>query len=158
MDVPETAVREFPTIFNQLYLESLGYVKLFLDVKGCLTTLKQEGIKLGLVSATPSELLWPTLKKLGLIGFFSAIIDDAPKPSPLPIYRACEIIQTNSERVVYVGDMEEDMLCAKGSGAVSIGICRKNGSYHDRYRLGAQNPSYIVDDLKQLLSLVTKER
>jgi len=156
MDVPEKAMREFPMVFNQLYLESLNRVKLFADVKECLLALRRSSIKLGLVSATPSELLWPALEKLRLPRFFKLAIGNAPKPSPLPIYQACEVIGTSPEHAVYVGDMEQDVICAKRAGAVSIGICRENGSYHDRNRLEAQNPSYVISDLEELLSLVAK--
>jgi HAD superfamily hydrolase (TIGR01549 family) len=154
MNVPEKAMHEFPTVFNQLYLESLNYVKLFPDVKECLTTLRQRGIKLGLVSATPSELLWPALNELKLVSFFKVIIGNAPKPSPLPIYQACKIIGIEPKCVVYVGDMEEDMICARRAGAIPVAICRENGNYHDKTKLEAQNPTYVINDLRELVSLV----
>jgi HAD superfamily hydrolase (TIGR01549 family) len=154
MNVSEKAMHEFPTVFNQLYLESLNYVKLFPDVKECLTILKQKGIALGLVSATPSELLWPTLNELKLVNFFKVIIGNAPKPSPLPIYQACKMIGPKPKYVVYVGDMEEDIICAKRAGAIPVAICRENGNYHNKTKLEAQNPTYVINDLRELVSLV----
>jgi HAD superfamily hydrolase (TIGR01509 family) len=154
MKIPESAIPEFTKIFNPLYLKSMSYVKLFPEVKETLRILKETGVKIGLVSATPKELLYASVKKFGLREYFETIICNADKPSPKPIQQACEEISIRpDERVVYVGDMEEDIISAKRAGAISIGLCRTNGSYNDRIKLQAQNPNYIVSDLRELLGL-----
>lgn len=156
MGLPKNVIQKFSSDFYRFYLESLGYAQLFPDVKGCLTALRKRSIKMGVVSALPKEFLWLILKKLGIVSSFTTIIGDAPKPSPSPINQACKIIGTNPKHVIYVGDMEEDIICANRAGATPVGICRDNGSYHDKTKLETQNPKYIISDLHELVKLITK--
>jgi len=155
MGMPADALRTFPAIISQTYINSLIYARLLPDVEECLVGLRQKGIRMGIVSATPAQLLWASLRRFGIDGYFEVVLSDASKPSPQPIFQACEKMGIHpDERVVYVGDMEEDMLCAKQAGVTAVGVCR-DGSYHDRARLGSQNPKYLISDLRQLPDLLT---
>ena len=145
---------EFPKLFNSLYLDMLERIEVFPDVAECLAELRQMGVKTGVVSATPKELLLPTLKKLGL-NDFDVILGDCPKPSRLPIYEACAIVGVHpSYRVIYAGDMEEDIICAKKAGVTSVAINRPEGGYHNKVKLESQKPQYLISDLRQLLHIL----
>ena len=145
---------EFPKVFNSLYLDMLERIEVFPDVAECLAELRQMGVKTGVVSATPKELLLPTLKKLGL-NEFDVILGDCPKPSPLPIYEACAIVGVHpSDRVIYAGDMEEDIICAKQAGVTAVAIDRPEGGYHNKVKLELQQPQYLISDLRQLLRIL----
>ena len=153
--LPNSVFNDFLEMFNTFYLDSIGYIKPFPDVKECLQKLIDRGIKVGLVSATPTETLMATLKRFNLLDCFDTVVGDAQKPSPTPIFQACkEMGEKPSKRVIYIGDMEEDIICAKRAGVTAIGISRPNGGYHEQYKLMMQSPRYLVKDFHELLGLL----
>lgn len=157
MGIPACKVSAFNELFSSIYLEKIDHVKLFPDVRPCLDTLRNMGIRTGLVSATPKDLLLATVKSFGLEKSFELIISDALKPSPQPILQTCYAMAIEHlERVSYVGDMSEDVICAKRAGVNPIGICRVDGGYHKRTKLEAQRPSRIITDLRELFSITTE--
>lgn len=45
-----------------------------------------------------------------------------PKPSPLPILHACELLNCRPEKTIYVGDDRRDIVAGKAAGCMTIAV------------------------------------
>lgn len=90
-----------------------------------LALLRTRGMQLVVVSNKNESLCRQLLEKLGLAGYFTAIhgADSFPeqKPSPLPLLTAMGRLQQSAATTIVVGDSENDVLAALGSGIAVIG-------------------------------------
>lgn len=74
-----------------------------------------------------------------------------PKPDPTIVYDILEITQTPKEEVLYVGDSGVDMQTALNSGVTSCGV---TWGFRPRTELEAFQPDYIINEAKEILSLI----
>ncbi len=69
-------------------------------------------VQLGVVTSSNKRMAEASLKKTGLLPIFEACIvpycRGAVKPSPRPLLRAAELVETAPEEAVYIGDADKD--------------------------------------------------
>ena len=119
-----------------------------------LTTLKDEGRRLGIVTAKRQETVKLAFSYLPLEHFFDVVVgsDDTErhKPDPEPIQHALERMGVDRDDAVYVGDSPFDVRAAKAAGMHAIAVTW--GGIHPRERLEAEEPDAIVDTPEELLA------
>ena len=151
------AKNEANTLFKRFYAELSGIVKLFPEVKSTIDDLKRISMKLAIVSSMPKDYLILHLKKFNIYTYFDVIISsedcDESKPSPKPILICVSRLGLNHSHVVYVGDMEEDIIAGKKADVKTVAVSRE-GSYHQRKKLEKRNPDFMIDDLRELLRVI----
>ncbi|MBN2198245.1 MAG: aminotransferase class I/II-fold pyridoxal phosphate-dependent enzyme [Candidatus Aminicenantes bacterium] len=81
--------------------------------------------RLGIVTGRPRAEALHTLKKFGAAGFFSVVVamEDAgrkKKPDPFGVRLAMK--RLGVRRAAYVGDLPDDMLAARGAGALPVAV------------------------------------
>lgn len=95
----------------------------FPGVLEAMTTLKSQGISVGLVTNKWRELTLEFLAQRGLQTFFDVIIagDDCPrnKPAPDMLLKAMETLHVLPVETVMVGDSRNDALAARSAGVVA---------------------------------------
>lgn len=147
---------ETPVIFKSFYMDSA--VQLFPEVVSTLDYLKSKNVKIGLVSQTPRALINKTLERFSISSYFDVIValEDckSQKPSPEPILNAMNMIDSQRNHTIYVGDMKEDILAARNAGVFSIAICR-NCSYHDKKTVLFENPDMIIQNLSEISKIIS---
>ena len=88
-----------------------------------LTTLKEEGRRLGVVTAKRRETVRLAFSYLPLERFFDVVVgsDDTElhKPDPDPILFALERLNVGPDAAIYVGDSPYDILAARAAGVAS---------------------------------------
>jgi phosphoglycolate phosphatase len=121
-DLAEKGERVFYEYVTKTHLENL---KILEGADTLLTTLKNQGIYLGIVSNKDGHHLRKEVNHLGWDSHFTQIIGardtDADKPSPIPVLAALKnspIIPSHD--VWFVGDSIVDVHCARASGCVPI--------------------------------------
>ena len=127
-------------------------IKPYPQVKETLRVLKEEGLKLGLLSDFPPEL---KLENLNLHGFWDTVLCSecigALKPDPAPFLELVKKLEIPAERLLYVGNsVEYDIIGAKRTGikaALVSSPLRKT-----RRRNG--NAEFIFSDYRQLCDYV----
>jgi phosphoglycolate phosphatase-like HAD superfamily hydrolase len=123
-----------------------------------MKNLSEWRLKLAIVSQTPRFQLDDQLIRFDLHRYFSSVMacGDCPleKPDPLPLIETAKRIGVEPENMAYVGDMYEDIICARKAGVLSIALDRPEGSYHTRTRLLEARPDFIVTSLTELLVLL----
>ena len=98
------------------------------------------------------------LKLCGLSEFFQTIVsvDDVQKAKPDPegIRKAMQALGSSTEHTLMVGDSHYDIEAAHNAGVQSAGVAwsMKGIEYLKSYK-----PTYIIDDIRELLPLVGLE-
>jgi pyrophosphatase PpaX len=119
-----------------------------------LTQLKDEGRRLGVVTAKRRETVRLAFSYLPLERFFDVVVgsDDTErhKPDPQPLAHALELLQATREEAVYVGDSPFDVRAAKAAGMHAVAVTW--GGIHPRERLEAEEPDAVVETPEELLA------
>ena len=118
--------RHFNNFFNDLYkiFEEKGCWRVFPDVKRALSSLKNKGVRMGVISNWDTRLI-TLLKTLDLSRFFDKIIVSsqarAAKPDPMIFKKAARFFERNPGECLHVGnDFEEDYRGALEAGFSAI--------------------------------------
>ncbi|MFW9876737.1 MAG: HAD family hydrolase [Candidatus Thorarchaeota archaeon] len=146
--------------FRSTYPKYEKYETLKPNLENVLFKLKENKFILGIVSNTGGDRLNQFIKKFNLDKLFSVFIsrDDTSyrKPSPYPIYAALKEIKKvfkfsiNNNEVYYVGDLPQDVQCAKNAKINSIALLSGHGT---KESLEDSNPSFLLKDVKDLLEI-----
>ncbi|MFC4323056.1 HAD family hydrolase [Litchfieldia salsa] len=107
----------------------------FEDVFPCLKHLKQEGIRLGIISNGDYSQQLEKLERIGINQFFDCIVSSSEigvaKPNPAIFQEACCKANAEVHNSYYVGDrLETDAIGSKNAGMVGIWLNRKNNKKH----------------------------
>lgn len=97
---------------------------LFVGMAEVLLEIEQRGLRWGIVTNKPRRFTVPMITHMNLIHRAGAVIsgDDAPQPKPSPqtLLLACERMQLDPEKVVYVGDAERDVQAGNAAGMTTL--------------------------------------
>jgi pyrophosphatase PpaX len=119
-----------------------------------LTILKEEGRKLGVVTAKRRETVQLAFSYLPLEHFFDVVVgsDDTErhKPDPQPLVHAHGLLGADPDEAVYVGDSPFDVRAAKAAGLHAVAVTW--GGIHPRARLEAEAPDAVVESPEELLA------
>jgi len=128
--------------------------KLYPGVKEVLSTLKEKGYKLGIVTSKFKESAMPSFTYYGLEDYFDVFIalDDVehPKPSGEPVLKALEHFN-NSSRAIMIGDNQSDILSGQNAGILSAGV---SWSIKGKEHLSAVNPDIMFDSMYDIIELI----
>ncbi|MFH5187448.1 pyrophosphatase PpaX [Paenibacillus sp. TAB 01] len=127
----------------------------FPGVRETIAQLHTAGIKLGIVTSKVRMTSLMGLKLCGLSDFFQTIVsvDDVQKAKPDPegIRKAMQALGSSAEHTLMVGDSHYDIEAAHNAGVQSAGVAwsMKGIEYLKSYK-----PTYIIDDIREVLPLV----
>lgn len=112
--------------------QQLKNVRLFSGITQMLDVLHRTGCTLGIVTSRCRREIQEQLQAFHLEPFFSVSVcsDDTErrKPFPEPLLKYLELSGAKSTEVLYIGDSEHDMACAKAVG-VDCGLAMWGRSY-----------------------------
>jgi phosphoglycolate phosphatase len=152
----EAYVEKALKIFLDYYEKNLCNATLpYPDVPQTLTTLKEQGYTLAIVTNKPYPFVSPILQSLRLESLFTLILggDSLPekKPHPLPLLHVCETLGYEVASSVMIGDSKNDILAANACDMDSVGVTY---GYNYGEDIGVHNPTVILDDFGALLKLL----
>ena len=111
----------------------------------------QQHWPLAVVTNKPIQFVPQLLADLGLDGFFSLLVGGEcaaeKKPSPLPLYLACEKLGVAPENTLMVGDSSNDVLAAKAAGMPVIAV---NYGYNHGQPIEQTNPNSVVGSFSEI--------
>ncbi|MFD1038848.1 pyrophosphatase PpaX [Virgibacillus byunsanensis] len=132
-----------------------NYVKLFPNVVETLERLKSENIQLGIVTTKMRKTAEKGLKATGIEHFFDLIIalDDVvhAKPHPEPVLKAMEQFDAHPKTTLMVGDNPHDIKSGINAGVQTAAVA---WTFKGKERLQAYNPTYMLNDMEDLLKIV----
>jgi len=126
------------------------------NIREVLLKIKEEGIKIFVVTSDRLFTTEKSLKKLGIFDVFDGIYTDdgdiAPKPKPDCIYDICKKFSLSPDEIIMVGDTINDVNFAKNGAVKMIGVA-KGEKNRERFlkqtEIVLPDISYILDYLKE---------
>lgn len=160
----EGLLGEYRPEWVKLYRENLAsyereLIKPFPDTVSTLTTLREMGLKLAVVSNRERPRL--ALERTGLAKYFDVIVGAeepfghlAYKPNGAMIDALLAHLKIPPSLAAYVGDADLDIVTAEASHVRPIGITKGNFSHEDFRLLGAWKS---IDELSELISITQQD-
>jgi pyrophosphatase PpaX len=125
-----------------------------IGIEDVLVRLRDEGRRLGIVSAKRRRTVELAFARLPLAHLFDVVVggDDTvrQKPDPEPLLFALEQLAAEPGAAAYVGDSPYDMAAARAGGLYAVGVTW--GRIHRREHLGEADT--IVDFAEDLLAVL----
>ena len=148
-----TAIDQLIGPFLSHYKANIAvHSKIYPQVRETLSTLKQAGSKLAVVTNKLTELSEPLLKDIGLYDFFDLIVcgdtADQPKPAADPIVLCLEHFDLTPAQVLMVGDSETDVLAAK---AANVDVACVRDGYNHGVDVTTLDPDFVITSFAELL-------
>ncbi|TRM13121.1 pyrophosphatase PpaX [Lentibacillus cibarius] len=130
------------------------YVTAFPNVLKTIDRLYQKNIQLGIVTTKLRGTVGMGLRVTQLDSYFKTVItlDDVAcaKPHPEPVIRAMNELGASPESTLMVGDNSHDIEAGKNAAVKTAAV---SWSLKDREKLLAYKPTYMLDDMQDLLTI-----
>ncbi|AMN36474.1 pyrophosphatase PpaX [Clostridium perfringens] len=154
----ENRIEEMINCYRKINLELHDdECKEFADVDLMLQTLKNKGIKIGVVTSKKSDMAERGAKLMGIFKYFDTFITPEVtirhKPEGEPVLKACENLGVSPGEALMVGDSPYDILAGKNAGAKTCGV---KYTALPIEKLGESKPDFYVDKPLEILELVEK--
>ena len=128
-----------------------------LGMEDVLARLREQGCRLGVVTAKRRDTAQLAFDRVGLEHLFEAVVGgdetERHKPDPEPLLLGAERLGADPARTAYVGDSPFDMRAAKAAGMFGVAVTW--GRIHGRASLEAEAPDAIVDTAEELLAVLS---
>jgi len=127
-----------------------------LGMEDVLVRLREDGRRLGVVTAKRRDTAQLAFDRVGLGHFFETVVGgdetERHKPDPEPLLLGAERLGADPVTTAYVGDSPFDVRAAKAAGMFAVAVTW--GRIHERERLEAEEPDAIVDTAEELLAVL----
>ena len=121
-----------------------------------LVALKDEGRRLGIVSAKRRATIDLAFARIPLEHLFDVVVGgdetDRPKPDPEPLLEAAHRLRVDPDLCAYVGDSPFDIRAAKSAGMHAVAVTW--GGIHSSAKLQPEDPDAIVDTAEELRAVL----
>jgi pyrophosphatase PpaX len=126
----------------------------FAGIADVLVRLKDEGRKLGIVSAKRRSTVELAFARVPLGHLFDVIVGgdetERQKPDPAPLLLALDRLGAKAADAAYVGDSPYDMQAARAAAVFAVGVSW--GGIHDGAAL--EDADVVVDTAEELLAVL----
>lgn len=123
-----------------------------------IAALKRHGLRVGVCSNKPRPFTETLLAAFGLATYVDVVVgpDDVPRPKPAPdmLLLALRRLALTAAEALYVGDMEVDIVTARGAG-VRVWVAPTGSD--EVAVLEAARPDRLLRDLRELPALLLHE-
>jgi phosphoglycolate phosphatase len=144
-----------PTFRSHYREHLLDNTKLY---PGVDDVLKHFNIKKALVTNKPEGFSRTILERLHISSYFDMVLGvdnvENRKPHPEPLLKTLDFFGVQKERCLVIGDSNLDIEMGKGTGTLTCGVTY---GFRDRKDLEEAGADYIIDDIKELKTLINKK-
>lgn len=155
-DQIDEIIEEYQKINKELHSTMLERMP---HAKELLENLKKKGYKIGIVSNKRTPVVQYGLKLSELEPCCDLVLgkEDLPQPKPKAdgLMKACRLLHTEFDNVVYIGDNPSDIAAAKNMAAYSIGY---TNDPKQKEALIQSMPCAFVEDLLEIETLLKEDR
>ncbi|MCR8641254.1 HAD family hydrolase [Paenibacillus sp. N1-5-1-14] len=146
------AVEDFYAYYEQEHQKFVAYNT---DIASLLVQLREQGLKIGIVTGKARRSLDISMKVLEMEGLFDVIItsDDVEKHKPHPegIFKAMDLLQVEAEETLFIGDSHADVRAGKAAGVTTIGVHWLPTVQSTDFD---PKPDYLFTNVKQLIDFL----
>jgi HAD superfamily hydrolase (TIGR01549 family) len=127
-------------------------IPMYEGMKGTIALLKEESVKVAVVSSNRPHVIVPKAKEYGIYSLLDSIVgyegdESMLKPNPGMINLCLKQMKVIAKDAVYVGDLPSDIKAAKSAGIGSIGV---TWGYSKKDRLKLHEPDFIAEKPKDI--------
>jgi pyrophosphatase PpaX len=131
-------------------------LELFVGMEELLAELREQGRRLGIVTAKRRGTVQRAFDALGIERFFDAVVTTEStrrgKPDPEPVLRALELLGSTPSDAAFVGDSPFDMGAGKAAGVFTVGVSW--GGIHSDHLLVEAGADLIVHSPRELAGVL----
>jgi len=136
-----------------------AYLVPYPEVVPTLITLRDNGLKLGVITDGLAVKQWEKLIKLGLQHFFHSVLiseeKGVVKPETTSFLDACNSLECQPDQAVMVGDkLEKDILGANIAGMTSVQVIRHEGEQVTVPKTEREEPDFVIHRLGALIDVL----
>ncbi|MBI3036532.1 TIGR02253 family HAD-type hydrolase [Candidatus Woesearchaeota archaeon] len=135
-----------------------GILQPYSDVVPTLRKLRQQRLKLAIVSDAPRMRAWLRLVEMGIQNYFDAVVcfEDTGryKHTGLPFKRALKLLKLKPEQCLMVGDWPERDIV----GAKKLGIRTVFARYGATKAIMKSGADFEVDSVKDVVAVVNRQK
>lgn len=146
------------SFFRHYHLVNGDKATIFAGVIEGLKALREQGLKLAVVTNKPTEFTIPLLQRTGLAGFFQLIVcgDTCArrKPDPDQMFYACEQLGVSPAQAVTIGDSVHD---AKASRAAGIKVLAVPYGYNEGRGVHGLDVDGIVNSIADAAEWIARQ-
>lgn len=152
LKIPVPDVEHFINVYKSFYFDFIDESILYPGVMEVLEFLKKEGIHVSLLTTKGQDQADKIIDHFNLRHYFSYVmgrrIGVPIKPLPEPLLMICRDLKVDPAETIIVGDTELDIRCGISAGVKTCGVIY---GYRTRELLKAENPDYIIDDIREII-------
>ncbi|OPZ82880.1 MAG: Pyrophosphatase PpaX [bacterium ADurb.Bin429] len=139
LDAAVPYYRERYAIYHEMLLAEIPGTRAVLDA------LRQQGLRLGVVTSKKRLNARQTLQDVGFLEFFEVVVVEEDttrhKPAPEPLLYALTCLDLAPDDVVYVGDNPDDILAARAAHMRAVAV---SWGFRGREAMAAVQPDLII--------------
>ena len=148
----DRAYREYKRFFE---LDCTYKVTVFDGMKETLDRMKEQGIKLAVVTNKPHDRAVTVVEYLFGAGYFDYILGEGrgfpKKPDPAGVLSAAAVLGAGAKECIYVGDTNVDMQTGKGAGMFTVGVL---WGFRTKEELEENHADAVIGHPRELLQLL----
>ncbi|MFD0879966.1 phosphoglycolate phosphatase [Variovorax dokdonensis] len=142
--------------YSRHYLEINGqHASVYAGVVDGLHSLREAGLRLACLTNKPGDFARPLLAAKGLARYFDVVFGgdafERKKPDPLPLRKTCEVLGTQPQRTLMVGDSSNDALAARAAGCP---VVLMRYGYNHGEPVEAVDADGLLDSLAELAPML----
>jgi HAD superfamily hydrolase (TIGR01509 family) len=127
--------------------------KLNSGAKHTLSTLRAEGIRIGILTRNKRDNAYAIARKHNLL--FDAVIgrEDGPvKPDAFGVLKLCHEFRVKPEETLLVGDYLFDLQCAKAAGAIAVLLAN-----HQQAGEFVKHADFCIKNIGEILEIIANK-
>ena len=151
----KSRLEEGMEIYGRIFDANCTYlVTPYEGVRDMLVEMKEQGMKLGVLSNKPHRQTVKVVREIFGEGMFDCVQGQqegiARKPDPEGVYRLMDALKVSKEECLYVGDSEVDIQTGKNAGVRTIGVA---WGFRSRETLKAAGAETIIETPRELTDI-----
>lgn len=144
------------TVYMEVFEANALYeVKPYDGIVELLEYLKEQGIKIAVLSNKPNAQTIENIETIFGKGYFDFVAGERPeimrKPDPAGVVQILEMFGESPEHCLYLGDTSTDMETGLGAGVITIGV---TWGFREREELASYHPQYVIDSPREVLEKI----
>lgn len=150
--------QEFWTKITAEVQKRVQTVPLYDGAKEIISSLKEQGKKIAIVTSSENKLVEPALKFHQLDTIIDSLVTEKqvtkPKPDPEIVNLAMKNIGANKTETLIIGDSAKDIIAGQNTGiATCLVLHPDNARFYNFDKLKSSNPNHIIEKLKEIESI-----
>lgn len=139
--------RDYKKYFSELMQDGEQWLPFLIDfAKQGLINLKERNIMLAVLSSHPEANLTEEIKRYDVDRFFKIIKANSGFKAD-GLVEICDTLRVQRQQALFLEDTVDGIEAGKQARTKTAGVCT---GYHDKERLKAAKPDYLLDDLRGL--------